>query len=162
MFRVAFASRSAALYLDCDNTPTEWSRSVLDDALRAPGSTLYLRTARPIVANGLFLSRPDCPFFARLAAAVQAVDFSVLPQDRSFFQRVGPGAYNRILDELMACEPCAVVPGSGPSRSPVLAFATWSLGFVCEQYASLASPPQPIRHGGWSRWQEDLPSGDGA
>ncbi len=162
VFRVAFASRCAMLYLDCDNTPTEQSRRVLADGLRAPGSTLYFRTTRPIVANGLFLSRPHCPFFTHLAAAVQAVDFSLLPQDKSFFQRVGPGAYNRILDALMASEPCTVVPGSGPSRSPVLAFATWSLGFICEQHASRASPPQPIHHGSWSRWQEDLPEGERA
>jgi len=162
VFRVAFASRCAALYIDCDNTPTERSRSVLADVLRAPYSTLFFRTARPIVANGFFISRPHCPFFTRLAAAVQAVDFSLLPQDKSFFQRVGPGAYNRILDALVAREPCKVVAGSGPSRSPMLAFATWSLGFICEQHASRASPPQPIRHGGWSRWQEDLPEAERA
>jgi hypothetical protein len=157
VFRVAFASLTKAIYLDCDNYPTPHTESILREAIQQGNSLLYFRTHRPALANGFFMSAADCPFFKRLAEKVVDVDFNEKPKDWRFLYEVGPWIYTKTMDELIANNTHVLSPESSPPNIPRLDFDSFSLGFVVEKHACLASPPFPILSNEWSHWQSCLP-----
>lgn len=157
VFRAAFASHTETLYLDCDSYPTPLTESILNHAMELNSSVLYFRTHRPALANGFFISAKDCPFFKLLASKIEDVDFTGKPKDWRFLYKVGPWIYTKTMDQLMASESFNLSPDSPPPGVPRLDFGSFSLGFVAEKHACLASPPFSVQTHEWSRWQSCLP-----
>jgi hypothetical protein len=157
VFRVAFAALTKAIYLDCDNYPTSHTESILREAIQRGNSLLYFRTHRPALANGFFMSAKDCPFFKRLAEKIVNVDFNEKPKDWRFLYEVGPWVYTKTMDELIANHAHVLSPESSQPHIPRIAFHSFSLGFIVEKHACLASPPFPILSDEWSHWQSCLP-----
>lgn len=97
IFRVAFASQSACLYLDADMWPTEQTEDLLRVALGEGASLLYARAALPSLANGLFIARPDCPFFSAVLKDCREIDLAGLPRNRqTIAETFGPGRFQTV------------------------------------------------------------------
>lgn len=102
IFRIAYASRQRCIYVDVDAWPLEQTAEILKFGLRHDRSMLYLRSYRPWLGNGFFISAPGCPFFRELAVQCVAIDLDDWPRDRdTILKTFGPIRYNDVLLKLI-------------------------------------------------------------
>ena len=135
--------------------PTESAIHVLGKALSGDTSVLYFRTRNPWVANGFYISKSGCNFFAQAADVVVRLDFSKKNVDRSFVNIVGPGLFNDVLDAMLADGKVQV--NCAPDKLPEVLSKRYKLSFVSELFFAMAKPPFPISATqGYHRWQREL------
>lgn len=143
IFRVAYASKHACIYLDTDSWPLEHSGAILKFAVTSGRSMLYLRAQRPWIANGFFVSSLDCPFFAELVSQCLSLDLDKWRRNRMTVGKTfGPSRYNKVLGDLLKrssnwkSDPIAGVPGC--SR---LTFDGAEIHFSHEAAVAAVKPP---------------------
>lgn len=98
IFRIAFSSKRPAIYIDVDCWPLKHASSIINCALINKRSLLYLRSYRPWVLNGFFVSRPECRFFKELKCQALGIDLTILEKTaKSIEWSFGPSRYNDVL-----------------------------------------------------------------
>jgi tetratricopeptide (TPR) repeat protein len=102
IFRIAYASKRACIYMDIDSWPLEHTAEILRFAVRSQSSMLYFRSHRPAVVNGFFVAVVDCPFFKQLTQECLVIDVDGLPRDYAVVESTfGPSRYNKVLCDLL-------------------------------------------------------------
>jgi endogenous inhibitor of DNA gyrase (YacG/DUF329 family) len=118
IFRIAFASKRPCVYVDIDAWPLENAAEIVKFGIRQRRSMLYLRSYRPWLGNGFFISTPNCPFFKELVSQCLAIDLAEWVADRhTILKTFGPMRYNdvlfRVIDssKMSEASPIEGVPG---------------------------------------------------
>lgn len=146
IFRIAYASKQPCLYMDIDSWPLEHTAAILRFALEAESTMLYLRAHRPVIANGFFVSRPDCPFVRELVDQCLAIDLDSLPKDYVVLEGTfGPSRYGKVFADLVTSSATAMASmvESVPGCSSVLLDGR-RIYFAHEAAVASVRPPFPL------------------
>jgi tetratricopeptide (TPR) repeat protein len=146
IFRIAYASKQPCLYMDIDSWPLEHTAAILRFALEAESTMLYLRAHRPVIANGFFVSRPDCPFVRELVDQCLAIDLDSLPKDYVVLEATfGPSRYSKVFTDLLASSASATASmvENVPGCSSVLLDGR-RIYFAHEAAVASVRPPFPL------------------
>lgn len=146
IFRIAYASKQPCIYMDIDSWPLEHTAAILRFALESDVTMLYLRAHRPVIANGFFVSRPDCPFVKELVDQCLAIDLDNLPKDYLVLEGTfGPSRYRKVFTDLLESAQTAAASSveSVPGCSSVLLDGS-RICFAHEAAVASVRPPFPL------------------
>lgn len=146
IFRIAYASRLPVIYVDIDCWPLRQFARTISHVVRSGSTLLYLRSYRPWVLNGFFVSFPHNPFIRLLHSQTAALDFSAMPKDNITIERTfGPTRFNNVLEELLGGE---AHPISRPMHDVAglsrLSRAGDDIYFASESACLSVRPPFPL------------------
>jgi hypothetical protein len=142
IFRIAFASRRPCMYMDIDSWPLPRTAEILRYGIAQEGSLLYLRSYRPWLVNGFFISKPSCPFIQHLVEQTLALKLDEMEKDHTTIDTsFGPTRFNLVAKRLIASSgPCQVEPAEAFGCSK-LTFDRGTLHFVHEAAVAAVRPP---------------------
>lgn len=102
IFRIAYASKRACIYMDIDSWPLEHTPAILRFAIEQSATMLYFRAHRPTIANGFFVSTPESPFLKKLVEECLAIDLRSMPKNYLTLEAsFGPSRYGKVLADLV-------------------------------------------------------------
>jgi hypothetical protein len=150
IFRIAYASKFACIYMDIDSWPLDYSADILRHALGRKRSMLYLRAHRPWIANGFFVAVPGCPFFKELVIQCLALDLDLMAKDYMVIEGTfGPTRYNMVLRDLLTkASETRVWPVDGVPGCSTLSIDGLELDFSHEAAVAAVRPPFPLGYKG--------------
>ena len=133
--------------MDIDSWPLEHTAEILRFAVRSQSSMLYVRTHRPVIVNGFFVSRPDCPFFKELVEQCLAINVDALPKDYLVLEGTfGPSRYSKVFLDLLESTADAVAREASdnlPGCSTVT-LGQHNIHFAHEAAIASVRPPFPL------------------
>ena len=142
VFRVAFATTSACLWLDSDLVPTIHSKAIIQRQASSNATTLLFRWYGPRVTNAFFIAAESSKFFQRMRQQLDNYDFSNKQQDvREIFRSFGPGRYNAILNSGFQNEPT-----NSNNLDQHEAGALGCIDFINEHIALMLAPLFPLNY----------------
>ena len=103
IFRLAFASKRACIYLDVDAYPLRNTLNIIIYCLKNKFSLLQFRFYQPLLCNGFFISFPDSAFINKICADVRDIDLSSMPKSVETVEATfGPRRFNETIYSLIS------------------------------------------------------------
>jgi hypothetical protein len=88
--------------VDADGWPLEHTARILKFCIGERKSMLYFRSYKPWIANGCFVSMPECPFFRELVSQCLRINLDEWPANSETIGKTfGPERYNDVLADLI-------------------------------------------------------------
>ena len=147
VFRIAYASKKACIYIDCDQWPFNWTGEAIRAAISTGASTICMSSASPKILNGIFIAQASCPYFEKIATSCAYIDFSKRKVNAgTILNTFGPGKYLQVMKYLLGKESDRVGFKAVAHGLAQLDIGPYSIVLANEKVIGADKPPTPLAY----------------
>jgi tetratricopeptide (TPR) repeat protein len=147
VFRIAYASKKACIYIDCDQWPFNWTGEAIRAAISTGASTICMSSASPKILNGIFIAQESCPYFEKIATSCAYIDFSKRKINAgTILNTFGPGKYLQAMKYLLGKESDRVGFKAVAHGLAQLDIGPNSIVLANEKVIGADKPPTPLAY----------------